>query len=63
MCAICNNTHNELILPKKYDNDRALWYRGIKDERKWKQRGKLPPKRVDYAVFASNKVKNGPNRA
>ena len=40
-----------------------MWYPGIQGGRKWKQKAKLSPKRVKNAVFASNMVKNGPNRA
>ena len=46
-----------------------MWYPGIRDERKWRQReemgGKISPTRARIfrnGVFALSKVKNGPKR-
>ena len=44
-----------------------MWYPGIWDGRKWRQRGEMGGKIsktwAKYGVFAFIKVKNGPNRA
>ena len=44
-----------------------MWYPGIWDGRKWRQRGEMGGKIsktwAKYGVFALIKVKNGPNRA
>ena len=44
-----------------------MWYPGIWDGRKWRQRGEMGGKIsqtwAKYGTFAFIKVKNGPNRA
>ena len=65
MCAICANTHNELILPKKYNNNDRAALNVVSWHPRWEEveTERKTSKRVKNGVFASNMVKNGPNRA